>query len=348
MDPVDEDIFRVGSSTPADSATDSVTLLEGVSPKLVGFRSVPWTAKDLAVGLAVVALCRSLAFIPAGSTSTIPVWVVVAASCLFQGFLVAYPFWRARKHGVEVRWPGPMRLLTGFAISLPVVFGLLLLLVTAGFLLSRIAPNSSAMPPVFREATSHEQVAFVTAILILAVTIGPICEEVFFRGFLQNALRNRWPMAVATVVQSLIFAVMHTFGALHAAVAFFLGLFLTLVYEWRKSLVVPVFVHAGNNMFAAIVSVIMMIASANSPVLGVYGNDHPDGCQVDSVVPESAAAKANIAEGDVITDINGERILGRAQMSETIRRYRVGDLVNVGLNRNGEHLEIAVTLQKKP
>ena len=75
---------------------------------------------------------------------------------------------------------------------------------------------------------------------------------------------NRWrslvlALVLAAVLQSALFALAHNFGAMHAAFAFGLGLSLTAVYAWRKTLVAPIFVHAGNNLFAAAMMLLLPI-----------------------------------------------------------------------------------------
>src|SRR5436305_1745389 len=83
-----------------------------------------------------------------------------------------------------------------------------------------------------------------------AVGLAPVGEELFFRGFLYNALRRRWPRAVALVVQAAVFGLLHTFGFTHAVFAGVLGLLLGLIYDWRRNLLTPVTVHALQNLAA--------------------------------------------------------------------------------------------------
>jgi S1-C subfamily serine protease len=129
---------------------------------------------------------------------------------------------------------------------------------------------------------------------------------------------------------------------------FFLGLILTAAYEWRKSLVTPIFVHAGNNLIAALGLLLMMYVTANSPVLGVSGHDNPEGVLVEMVAPDTAAAKAGIAAGDLLTDIDGEKLVGFTHLAEIMRRHQPGDKVTVGINRRGEHQAVKVVLEKRP
>lgn len=89
-------------------------------------------------------------------------------------------------------------------------------------------------------------------ILIVVVTvIGPLGEEVLFRGYIFRALRNRlsvWPAAIATGV---LFAAIHlgwTPTVLIVPVLLF-GVGMCLLYQWTGSLYPPIAMHAlGNAM----------------------------------------------------------------------------------------------------
>jgi len=310
-----------------------------------------WTLRDLVVGLAALSMLRVLGFVPYEWFASVPFWVrVVLGFLLPQLFLFAYPIFLARRRHFtnRFRWPDLEKVVVEGAISLPVIITVLAVLVCAGFVVKKVSPQTSLASNVIERAALAQNVSFVIVFAVLAVTVAPLCEEVFFRGFLHNALRSRIRVVPAAIVQSLIFALLHTFGTMHSIFVFFLGLTLTGVYEWRKSLVTPIAVHTGVNLIASLGLIAVMIASANSPVLGVFGRDHPLGCQVDKVVPDSAAAKAHIVEGDMITDLDGERITSFNQMADMVRQHQVGDKVTVGITRDGDHFEVEAVLEKRP
>jgi membrane protease YdiL (CAAX protease family) len=87
--------------------------------------------------------------------------------------------------------------------------------------------------------------------LFLAVLIiGPLAgtaEEVFFRGFMQTRLGERWPTRWAVVAASACFAIMHL-EWLHALLAFVLGLYLGFITELTGSALPAVASHVVNNM----------------------------------------------------------------------------------------------------
>ena len=64
---------------------------------------------------------------------------------------------------------------------------------------------------------------------------------------LYNALRRRLPVIVAAPIQAVIFALVHPFGLAYRAGIAVIGLALAVFYEWRKTLVAPMLLHAMIN-----------------------------------------------------------------------------------------------------
>ncbi|MCL5996895.1 MAG: CPBP family intramembrane metalloprotease [Chloroflexi bacterium] len=85
--------------------------------------------------------------------------------------------------------------------------------------------------------------------LVLTGVLGPISEEVFFRGVLYRWLRDRWGVAVGLVVSSVIFGLFHVELAT-VIPAIVIGLVCAFAYERSKSLVPAIVIHSANNLFA--------------------------------------------------------------------------------------------------
>jgi len=81
------------------------------------------------------------------------------------------------------------------------------------------------------------------------------------------------------------------------------------------------------------------IAKANNLVVGIY---------VQSIDDFSAAEKAGLRIGDVITAINGTKIKTMDELNEIKNKKQIGDSVNLTVYRNGGYKEITVTLQEQP
>jgi Do/DeqQ family serine protease len=71
------------------------------------------------------------------------------------------------------------------------------------------------------------------------------------------------------------------------------------------------------------------------------------GVYVDSIMDNSAASKAGVLSGDVITHVNGNEVTTSPQLQGMIARYRPGDKVNLILDRKGQEKNIEVTLQNR-
>ncbi len=81
--------------------------------------------------------------------------------------------------------------------------------------------------------------------------------------------------------------------------------------------------------------------------LGVSGTDPADpraGALVREVTPGSAAAEAGIKEGDLITEIDGERLQGMFELSAAIRKHRPGDELTLIVVTDGAPRPVKVKL----
>lgn len=91
--------------------------------------------------------------------------------------------------------------------------------------------------------------------LLRSALIAPVCEELFFRGYLYGAFR-RYGRLGATALVSLCFALVHAFaGAPGSLTAYaLLGALLCLVTERTRSILAPVLVHACYNAALIVLS----------------------------------------------------------------------------------------------
>lgn len=75
------------------------------------------------------------------------------------------------------------------------------------------------------------------------------------------------------------------------------------------------------------------------------GLDMTEGVYIDSVLNESAADKAGLQAGDVITEINGNEIDQSSKLQELISLQRPGDEVEITFYRDGRRLNRTAELQ---
>lgn len=309
-----------------------------------------WTFLEVGFGVGLLLAFQFLFSLPGKWIAALPNWALLIAAAIPHAFLLAYPLALAKRRGFTAIyvWPGRKKVLDEAALSIPVLIGMLILVYGVMCLIRLASPDTSSRPEIWQRVASSQITGRIICILLFAFTVAPVAEEIFFRGFLQNALRSRLAVIPATLLQAALFAILHiSYGLMYTVIVFFIGLILTAVYEWRKSLLTPVFVHAGCNMLFVAGVFATMIVNANSPLLGVAMQESSDRCLVTQVVPESAAEKAGLRQGDVITQLGQYSVSNSEELTRAVRLYRVGDAVTVGIIRDGAHMELQAVLQKR-
>jgi membrane protease YdiL (CAAX protease family) len=84
-------------------------------------------------------------------------------------------------------------------------------------------------------------------LFLIVALFAPLWEEIFFRGILQGALRRRFGAVWAVAGSAGLFALLHPQLPLGFVPIFLIGAVLAAFYEWRRSLVPGMVLHAINN-----------------------------------------------------------------------------------------------------
>jgi len=87
-------------------------------------------------------------------------------------------------------------------------------------------------------------------------------------------------------------------------------------------------------------------ADENRAMLGVVTEEVEGGVKVTEVTNESAAKKAGIKEGDIITKIGDTKIEDPDQLSEAVRKHKPGEKVTVTLLRDKKEQKVTTELGK--
>ena len=88
------------------------------------------------------------------------------------------------------------------------------------------------------------------AYIAIAVGLGPIFEELLFRGAMFAAFMRRWGIWVATIVPSIIWGLIHTQYELWFVVSIACSGVILAMTRWRSnSIYVPLALHAGYNLY---------------------------------------------------------------------------------------------------
>ena len=132
---------------------------------------------------------------------------------------------------------------------LPVVVGVLLL---SGLLVEWAIHHGLMAPESNRRNVMLDRLQTVGAlgkalIVISAVVLAPLAEELFFRGLLQSTLRNYLPPWGAIVVSSVLFALVHIAAIRDVLPLLPLAVVLGYAYERHGRLTGPIVIHALFN-----------------------------------------------------------------------------------------------------
>jgi len=279
------------------------------------------------------------------SISASRAWRVLPVLVAGEAWMLVYPLWIARRrHAGLPQLPRPRAVLVETLVALPALLAILagqvVIFSVLAYRFGEAGTPRDPWAPVYRSPNWFEPLAF----MILAVTVVPVAEEVFFRGMLYNALRRRLHPVVAALLQAVVFGLFHPFGLTFAATIALVGLALAVVYEWRKTLLAPVLLHAMINVVS---TAIMAWTAANTPMLGIEGSPHEGGCLITKVMPGSAADAAGLQVGDVVTAVDRNPVADIPGIARIISRKWVGDPVSIEFIRGGQSYQFGAILQRR-
>lgn len=235
-------------------------------------KRVPWTVKNIVLGMGIPILF--LAISHALFSLDLLLYRPWIANPLFSALwillflsLLLFPLYIFRKSGL---WPllhsiPPSRLLKEFLVSLFIVFLIGFAVGLIMKLLSIPLKTEIVVPESWRWATYAPNSILLIAFLILGFTFAPAVEEIFFRGFLYNALRTRLPVVIAAILQAAFFAMLHRYDLLHSSAIFLIGIALVVVYEKRKNLLAPMFVHGIMNAMCLVPLLVLALQNFHIP-----------------------------------------------------------------------------------
>ena len=133
--------------------------------------------------------------------------------------------------------------MVGYVAAVPI---LIIVLVAILFIvnITKYVPERQAVVDLFLK---EENAPFLVYTSIFAAVVGPIIEELFFRGFMYNAVKRYAGVVWASLITSAIFAALHTnvVGFLPIMV---LGILLAYLYEKTGTLISSMTVHVIHNL----------------------------------------------------------------------------------------------------
>jgi S1-C subfamily serine protease len=98
----------------------------------------------------------------------------------------------------------------------------------------------------------------------------------------------------------------------------------------------------------SVVGQLLENGTASHAFLGISSADGDGGVVVESVGSGSAAEKAGLQPGDVIVAFDGQEVDATDDLVSALRGKSPGDTVEIQVDRNGERLDLTVTLGERP
>ena len=128
-------------------------------------------------------------------------------------------------------------------------FGAVASMAAVGLFAASINPLALIKTPL------PKQTANLVFFFFVGGMIGPVAEELFFRGILYTFLR-RWGVIVALVLSTLIFVLCHPISHGIPVTRLVGGIVFALAYEIGGSLIVPITIHTLGNLAIFFISLI--------------------------------------------------------------------------------------------
>jgi membrane protease YdiL (CAAX protease family) len=188
--------------------------------------------------------------LPAKLSQPIPFMMLAGLAQLVVGFGALIPAWLSPEPArFRLGLVKPLLLAWGYPLlALGTIFPFAVGLVPAYFVAKLMGGPNEAVANLYQNMTWQLAVPFI---LFIAIVPG-ITEELFFRGYMQRRLLQRWPAWVAILVTSILFAIMHL-DPRQITYVFPIGLWLGVV-AWRTGSVWPgmlchAFLNGAWNIF---------------------------------------------------------------------------------------------------
>ncbi len=107
----------------------------------------------------------------------------------------------------------------------------------------------------------------LTVLLIMAILIAPVAEELVFRAGIYRFFKSRLPTVISMILSAILFSLLHT-----NIVSFFslvvIGVSLCMAYELSGNIMVPIFFHSAFNLN----SIILILFRSDLACLGLLLN----------------------------------------------------------------------------
>jgi len=188
------------------------------------------------------------AILPLPGQNTSPWYWTGAVLSGIACFIAAWLSWRERYFGTGPFFSGYKALFRSACILIAILVGSILFGAGYDFIAAHLFEKKSSQHSAEWLMQAKTTTGFVVTILVTCVLI-PIFEEIYFRGFLFDALLSRWGFRWATILSSLIFAHLHGQNAINV---YCLALGACWLRFYSGNLRQSILLHSLNNTLAIV------------------------------------------------------------------------------------------------
>jgi membrane protease YdiL (CAAX protease family) len=118
-------------------------------------------------------------------------------------------------------------------------------------------PQIPIPPGIDKETIKNLLIKLSPLLIILIGVLGPVVEEIYFRGFIYLLLRKYLKISSAMLLSALIFTIVHV-SIVNFPAIFLAGFLLAYFYEKYLSLPLVMIAHGVNNTVAVILSILFL------------------------------------------------------------------------------------------
>ena len=144
------------------------------------------------------------------------------------------------------RWVGVKKTFIIVIKSVAAIFVFNACYMTLFSMLSGVLPEQQYIGEIISHASDFRHIA---VLFFMAVIIGPLAEEIIFRGFIYSGLRRKSGFLTASIISACIFSIFHMHPGLFIPLAF-MGFIFARIYEKSNSILPCVIVHMLWNFIS--------------------------------------------------------------------------------------------------
>jgi membrane protease YdiL (CAAX protease family) len=213
-------------------------------------RGFPWWSPFAALFAALAAsvvVAAIIAGVAGEQADDLSPGVILTATFIQDALLIAAMLGISALNGVKLT-PATFGLRKSVSKdALPLAIGVFIAFYIFLIAWSRLQP--SAKDDLLDDLGAKTSTASAIAVAVLVCVVAPIVEELFFRGFLFNALQRVWHWVPSAIVGGLVFGGIHAGGtpAIFLVPLAVLGFLLCFLYKRLGSVLPGMGVHAFNN-----------------------------------------------------------------------------------------------------